>query len=668
MKRSAIALGFAALFATAAAAPARTISLDDFPAVGVSDAQIAPNASAIAYIVAKPDMKNDRYDRSLMLYDVASHRERALTFDRQGLGSPAWSPQGDKIAFLAQRGSGSEAREQIFVLDMSGGDARAITSAKNGVEQFAWRPDGNAIAYVTPDDPKNERDAKGHLDAFVVGDQAYTDREAPSPRHIWIVGADGSGSKRLTAGSWSLPSSEPPSSPASPISWSPDGRSITFTKMPNAYDADSDAAVAAIVDVATGTVRQLTAHGRLEGFSEFSPDGAHLAYWYPYKGDPAGQNDIFVAPSNGGDGTDVTAGEIDTNVQRAMWMPDSKSLLISGHKGTDAALWIKPLDGRARRIELGGVQPTQPYWLDASIAAGGAIAFTGSEAQHPAELYMLPPGGGKPERLTHYNDSIAALRLGRVESIEWTGSNGFAEDGVLTYPPDYDAAKEYPLVLNIHGGPNSASLTSFNIFSQILAARGSIVFSPNYRGSDNLGEAYWHAIVDDSGAGPARDVIAGIGAVRKHVKIDAGRIGVSGWSYGGYMTTWLIGHYHVWKAAVAGAPVTNLIDEYSLADNGVGWRYSIGGSPFTGKFGEHYREQSPLTYAWDVTTPTLLLHDTRDARVPITQSYEFFRALRDRGTPVKFYAYPVAGHFPADPVRARDVYRKWADWFDRYFK
>lgn len=149
---------------------------------------------------------------------------------------------------------------------------------------------------------------------------------------------------------------------------------------------------------------------------------------------------------------------------------------------------------------------------------------------------------------------------------------------------------------------------------------------------------------------------------------DATRIGVSGWSYGGYMTTWLIGHYHFWKTAVAGAPVTNLIDEYALGDNGVQWRYVFGGSPYVAKGMPKYRAQSPVTSAWNVTTPTLLLHDTRDARVPITQSYEFYRALKDRGTTVQFFAYPVAGHFPGDPVRGRDVYRRWSGWLEGYLK
>ncbi len=224
-------------------------------------------------------------------------------------------------------------------------------------------------------------------------------------------------------------------------------------------------------------------------------------------------------------------------------------------------------------------------------------------------------------------------------------------------------------MLNIHGGPNSASIASFGGFSQLLAAHGWLVFSPNYRGSDNLGETYWHAIVGDAGDGPGKDVVAGVEAIKQKGIVDDSRIAVSGWSYGGYMTSWLIGHYHFWKAAVSGAAVNNLIDQYALADNGVGWRYEFGGRPWSSpKIFAQYRAQSPITYASNITTPTLILSDTGDARVPITESYAMFRALRDHHVPTRFFAYPVEGHFPGDPVRAADVDRRWIGWLARYLR
>ena len=659
---------FVSLSFSNGAAAARTMQLDDLKSLtGVSDATISPDGTQIAYILSKPDYKTDKTERTLMLYDLRANAERALSFERKGIASPAWSPDGTRIAFLSARGQGKDAQEQIFVLNMHGGDPLPITKASEGVQQFAWRPDGNAIAYITADEPANKKDLEHHLDAFVVGDQSYTETQAPTPSHIWLIDADGSANTRLTQGAWSLPPAAPPSSPSSPLSWSPDGRYIVFSKMATPYYADGDQTVVSVLDTQTRAIRTLTSHGRFEGYGSFSPDGTKIAYWYPYHGDPAGQNDVFVTSTGGGNGIDVTAGEIDTNVQRAMWMPDSKALIVSGHKGTDAALWIKPLDGKATRIDLGAVQPTQPFWLDASVSNTGAIAFTASEARHPTELYYLNSAGAKPRRLTSYNDTVASLDLGNVEPLSWQ-SEGFAEDGVVTYPPGYEANRSYPLVLVIHGGPNSASLTAFSSLNQLLAARGFIVFNPNYRGSDNLGETYWYAIFNDAGAGPGRDVMAGIAALQKIAHVDTKRIAVSGWSYGGYMTSWMEGHYHIWKAAVAGAAVNNWVDEYALSDNNVSVRFAFGGSPWTGKLMDQYRAQSPVTYAWNIATPTLILSDTGDARVPITQSYEMYHALKDHGVPVRFFAYPVAGHFPGDPVRAMDVDRRWIDWLVQYLK
>lgn len=665
-KRLATAFVLLGLAVAPSLALSRPISFDDVSKiVGVSDVHLSPDGRQVVYISARVNMKADRYDQAMMLFDVASGENRALTYQRRGIHSPAFAPNGSHIAFIANVGDDKDALPQLFVMDMRGGDPQAITDAPEGVEQFAWRPDGKAIAYVAPDQPQNKSLVRKNLDAFVVGDQPYNDREAPTPSHIWLVNVDGTDNKRLTSGTWSLPSAQPPSSPGPPISWSPDGMQIAFTQMPNAYDADSDYAIVAVLDVATGIVRALTSHGKYEGFADFSPDGKRIAYWYPHNGDPAAENDIYVAPASGGDGIDLTGDEIDSNVQRSIWMPGADSLLISAHKGTDAALWVKPLAGSARRLNLGKVQPVQGFWLDGDVSKSGAIAFAASEPNHPVELYYMASTRVSPRRLTSYNDGIASLDLGAVRPLEWD-FEGFHEDGVVTLPPGYISSKKYPLVLVIHGGPNSASITSFSTLNQLIAARGYVVFNPNYRGSDNVGANYWYAIINDSGAGPGRDVMAGISALEKTISIEPSRIAVSGWSYGGYMTSWMIGHYHVWKAAVSGAAVNDLVDEYALADNGVGWRYNMGGSPFRGGRMAAYVAQSPIAYAWQVTTPTLILSDVGDQRVPVTQSYKMYHALKDRGTTVEFWAYPVGGHFPSDPVRSLDVDRRWIGWIAKY--
>jgi dipeptidyl aminopeptidase/acylaminoacyl peptidase len=550
---------------------------------------------------------------------------------------------------------------------MTGGEARKITDTPNGIEQFAWRPNGQEIAYVTSDEPENKKEIEKHHDAFEVGDNDFLATEAEQSSHLWILPAKGGKAKRLTSGAWSLTKSAPPSPPASPISWSPDGKWLLFTRQEHPHQGDSDLTTLQVLNVETGETHKLTRHEKFESFGLFSPDGSRVAYWYPRDGDPNNENEIFVTQTTGGDGSDATR-SIDRDLQRVLWMPDGNSLLVGGHDGTKTSLWLQPLSGAAKRLALGEISPLWSFWVDAFVGRKGEIAFSGGTPAQPSELYYMASANDAPRRLTDFNHEIASLALGKAEKFEWQGADGFQEDGVLFYPPDFQKDRKFPLVLIIHGGPTASSTTQFNFLSQLMAAHGYVVFSPNYRGSDNLGNAYQRAIWNDAGDGPGRDVIAGIDALKKLGFIDANKIGVTGWSYGGYMTSWLIGHYQIWKAAMAGAPVTDMYDEYNLSDGNVSGRYGFKGSPYVGENLKDYRAQSPINYTAQMKTPTLIMHDTGDARVTITQGYSLFHALKDNGVPVKFLAFPVAGHFPGDPVRQMDVYRHWVEWMDQYLK
>ena len=663
-----VSLVFCVSFQHGARGQARRIELADFAkTVSVSDPQIAPDGKSIVYVVSRMNLEQDRHDRELVLLEVATAAQRVLTHDRKDTGSPRWSPTGDRIAFLAAVGPAKEEKPQVFVLSMGGGDALKITDAPSGVEQFAWRPNGTEIAYVTADEPENKKDIEKHLDAFEVGDNGYLETKAAMPSHIWLIAAGGGKPRRLTSGSWTLPKVLPPSSPSSPLSWSPDGKLLAFTRQEDPHSGDSDRRTAQILNVETGEARKLTGHEEFEGFGLFSPDGSQLTYWFPRDGDRSSENEIFVTSVSGGDGQDTTR-SIDRNILRAIWMPDGKSLLVGGHDGAQVALWLQPLSGAAKKLPLGEVSPSWSFWVDVAVGRSGEIAFAGSTPNQPSELYFMTSPNDLPKRLTNYNQAIAALALGHTERFEWQGPDKFHEDGVVVYPPAFQKEKKYPLVLIIHGGPRAASTTQFSFLPQFVAAQDCVVFEPNYRGSENLGNAYTHAIWNDAGDGPGRDVMAGIEAIKKLGFVDESRIAVSGWSYGGYMTTWLIGHYQIWKVAVAGAAVTNMFDQYNLADFNVTERYIFNGSPYVGDNIKAYREQSPITYAAHIKTPTLILSDTGDFRVTITQSYELFHALKDNGVTTRFFAYPVGGHFPADPVRQMDVYRRWSEWLVQYLK
>ncbi|MFN7928804.1 MAG: S9 family peptidase [Blastocatellia bacterium] len=567
--------------APAVLAQAKRFDLDaSAKLVRLSDPNIAPDGKSVVVVVARANYEENRWENELTLVDVATGAQRALTSGRHDVSQPRWSPSGERLAFLTNAPTGKENKPQLFVLAMNGGEAKRITNAPNGVQHYAWKPDGKEIAFVTADDSPNKKIGDREI-AFEVGNDHFLVNAQVTSSHIWLTSADGGKARRLTSGEWSLPITLPPGSPSSPLSWTPDGKTIAFVKRVSPHYGDSRLSSVQLLDVATGAIRALTGRSERESQPVFSPDGSRVAYWYPRDGQASNINEIHVTNTSGGAGRGVTTA-LDRNVFRSMWMPDGKSFLTGGNDGTRVSLWLQPLEGTARKLDLGNINPGGSFWIDASVSNDGAVAFIGTEPQRPAELYYLSSPTAKPKRLTDFNGQITAYALGKVEKVEWTNDE-FKLDGVVTYPPDFAAGRTYPLVLYVHGGPAAASKESFGTLPQLLAARGWVVFEPNYRGSDNLGSKFMRGIYNDAGAGPGRDVMAGIEMLKKRGFVDTSRMAVSGWSYGGYMTTWMIGHYQIWKAAVAGAAVTDWMDQYNIGDSNVSRAGQFGGSPWTGE-------------------------------------------------------------------------------------
>lgn len=654
------------------AAGAKRWSMDEaLKVVRVSDPQISPDGEAVVFVASRTNLEENRSDGQLVLARTGDKSQRVLVRERRGVSSPRWSPDGKQIAFLAA----VDGKPQVFVLPMDGGDAWQLTKAVNGVQQYAWSPSGDRVAFVTEDEAPKLAGEGRHNRAFEVGHNDYLVQAQPRSSHLWIQSVSGGAAKRMTSGSWTLPKSMPPSSPASPLSWSPTGEAIAFVKVETPYTGDGNLSTIQILEVASGKMRALTGRGKGESQPQISPDGKSVSYWHARSGEAKNVNEIYVAPFEGGEGQAVTR-LIDRNIQRAIWMSNAE-LLVSANDRTSVGLWMQPVkeNTAAKRVDMGRVVATAAFWLDASVNAKGQIALTGSEPDRPGEVYWASaaapaqaPALAKLERLTDFNGWVSGLELGKTETVNWMGADGFPQDGVLTYPPGFAAGKKYPLVLYIHGGPRSASKEAFSPRAQLMAAEGWVVFEPNYRGSDNLGNAYQAAIYNDAGAGPGRDVMSGVAELKKRGWVDESRMAVTGWSYGGYMTTWMIGNYPgIWKAAIAGAPVTDLLDQYNLGDANVRRGASWGGSPWTdAKRMQAAREQSPIYYASKMRTPTLILALTGDYRVTITQSYQLYHALRDQNVPVQFIAYPLPGHSPTDPVHQRDVDRRWIEWLRKY--
>jgi dipeptidyl aminopeptidase/acylaminoacyl peptidase len=638
----------------------------DFPdarkVVSISQPRISPNGSQVVYVRGRADYEKDRTDRQLVLIDVKTHRSRQLTWDRKGVASPRWAPDGRAIAFVALDSDEKNPQEQIFVLPMDGGEARQMTHAKTGVNSFEYSPDGNRFAYTMQEEDPNKNDVEKHLDAFQVHDNDYLHRTATPPVHLWVIGVDGKHVRRLTSGAWSVGTVGPDG--GGDLSWSRDSRSIATERFQTPFVGDSLSVYTIVVDANTGSIRRLTPGESMQNNPTFAPHADRLAYVRNTNGDWTQGVDLYVSDASGRRIGDLRS-QLDRNVQDLAWVPAGDALWVSTPDETRFSLWYWPLNGKIARANLGDIHVPSV----GNTSNSGTLVLVGLRNDSPGEIYLLNGPNAKPVQLTNENEFVARTGIAKSVAINWRSTKGnFKEDGVLTYPLHYRGGKA-PLILLIHGGPQASSTLAWSSQRQIMAAHGFFVFSPNYRGSTNLGDAYQHAITNDAGDGPGKDVMAGLAEVEKLGVVDTSRIGVSGWSYGGYMTSWLIGVYpQVWKAAVSGASLDDWLDDYNIAfyyDTDVPFFH---GKPWKPENTEEWRSQSPIAYATNAKAPTLVMGDVGDNNVPITNSFKLYHALKDNGTTVEFVAYPVAGHFPSDPVRSEDVSKRWLAWLEKYLK
>ncbi len=620
-----------------------TLTLADLrKSVSLSSPQISPDGRSVVVAVGRDDFEKDKIVTDLVLVDVATHRSRTLLRDATALGNVEWSPDGTRLAYVADK--------QVYVLPMNGGEPLQITHVKTSVDALDWRPDGESIAYTADVPPANHAQIERHEDEFDVDDNAWTDQEAPADVALYEVSANGGNARRIGSG-WSV---------GGGFTYARDGRSlfvtrITGNKSPNRFMSRE------IVRVDAANGHTILLH-RLSMMQTDPLRGPHGEIAYAFS-NPAGlmQTEIALANADGSNPHMIT-GRLDRNANGAAFMPDG-SVLVPANDETGRRIFRIAPNGAVSHLPLGALTPS----FDVSVSRTGVVAFVASTWNHPSELYVLRAGSVAPVRLTDLNGWIARYKLGASHAITWRTADGLSADGVVTTPPGWHRGRRAPLVLYIHGGPTSSSTTAYSGFVQVLAAHGWMVFQPNYRGSDNLGLRFARTTVPHITSVPGSDIELGLAQVLRSYPVDARRLAVSGWSEGGLMTSWLITHDTRWRAAVSGAAVNDWVQYDAMSDSKDFAPVFIGKSPWSSAAEyQLYEDESPLTYASRVRTPTLILSDAGDYRVPTPLAYEFYHEVRATGTPVQFVVYPVVGHFPRDPVRVEDVLRRWENWLLRH--
>lgn len=638
-----------------------------------ADPQISPDGRYIAYVRRSNDIMSDRAVSSIWLIDSQTGEEVPIAGRNGGAFSPRWSPDGKRLAFASTEGGSA----QLWVRWMNGGEAVRLTGLPTSPSSIAWSPDGRSIAYtmlVKDDAPKfgsapaNRPEGAKWADPLEVHDLlAYrADGEGliePGFEKIFLVPATGGSPRQLTFG---------PYHDTGPVSWSRDGRTIYFSANRRAdWQNDPVESEVYALDVTGGGVTQLTDRNGPDASPIVSPDGSRIA-WVGF--DDAGRayenSSVYVMNRDGSGRRNLTE-NWDYSADAILW--DGSGALYAQYDdhGETKVARIGP-DGSVRDVAKGlsGGGLDRPYSGGSfSVSAAGAVAFTGGTPTRPAEVQLAR--GGTARMLTDLNRSLREVKaLGEVRKITAASSHdGKTIEGWLTLPPGYTDGRKVPLILEIHGGPFAAYGPHFSTDNQLYAAAGYAVLSANPRGSTSYGEAFANEI---DKAYPGNDYFDLISIVDRAVALgvaDPDALFVTGGSGGGVLTSWIVGKTGRFKAAVTQKPVINWTTQALTADGPAFFgRYWLGAMPWEKP--ELYWSRSPLSLVGHVETPTLVIVGAEDYRTPVSESEQYYTALRLRGVPTALIKVPGAGHgsIAARPSQSAAKAAAILAWFEKYRK
>jgi dipeptidyl aminopeptidase/acylaminoacyl peptidase len=668
---AAILLASAVPLAAAPTAPARTLTGADLFALEVAaDPQISPDGRWIAYIRRSGDIMTDRMRASIWLIDTKTGVQTPLVTGTGSHGSPRWSPDGRRLAYV----SSSEGSAQLFVRWMDGGASARITGLPDAPGALAWSPDGTRIAFVAkvPDDgvklgsaPVRPDGAKWAPPLEIIDKVTYRADDAgylkPGFGHVFVVSADSGAPRQLSFGAYD---------DDGPLAWSRDGRSIIFSANRNAdWERNPNNSDLFAVDLAGGALRRLTDRAGPDEAPAVSPDGRHIAFvgyddrFLGYQG-----NILYVMDIVGGKPRALTAG-FDRSLGRPIWAKDGKAIYIQYDDKAATKVARVALDGQLRDVAEGLVQSEldRPYTGGAySVSDGGAVAFVSGSAQRPADVSIAT--GGVSRRLTRLNeDLLGSKALGALRKLPVTAPDKRLIDAWLVTPPDYDPAKKYPLILEIHGGPFSAYGPSFSTDVQLYAAAGYAVLYTNPRGSTSYGAEFANLIHHKYPGEDYDDLMAAVDAAIADGHVDPANLFVTGGSGGGLLTAWIVGKTDRFKAAATQKPVINWTSEALTMDM----------TPFTSKYWfakypwedqADYWSRSPLSLVGNVKTPTLVVVGSEDYRTPDSESEQYYAALQLRGVPTALVKVPEASHhwLAGRPSQSAAKASAIIAWFDRY--
>ncbi|HKO57091.1 MAG TPA: S9 family peptidase [Thermoanaerobaculia bacterium] len=630
---------------------AATLTVDDYVTMPTpSTPRLAPDGKRVAYVLTRADMTRGVYDSDVWLADADGAHDTQLTRSPGSDNMPKWSPDGRMLAFLSDR----DGRAAVWTLDLGGGEPRRLNADSTGVRDFEWSPDGKRIAFVMPDPaPPEDRDAP-----HVAG-------EGTRQSHLYVADVATRAVRRLTNGPFTV----------AHLSWSPDGARIAIDKLPGFGLDDYYRADLAVVNVADGAMTPLVTRPGLDATPRWSPDGRSIAFV-----SQGGVSDwlveqrLYVVPAAGGEPR-VAPIDYDRTPDDYGWM--GGRLWINGPWKTTTRVILSPAEGegsapsgagRDRYGSFGGFAPQDDTGIltDADVR-GNRAAFVYQTVDAPPEVFIADVDRFAMRRLTHHNDELRTRTLGATRLIKWKNpKDGLEIEGLLTLPVGYKEGTKVPLLTFVHGGPASRFDQGFlgylgHVYApQVLAARGFAILRPNPRGTGGYGPAFRAANRNDWGGMDWLDINAGIDEVIRLGVADPDRLGLMGWSYGGFIASSSIGKTERFEAISIGAPVVDLMSFHGTTDI----RDFIP-SYFRGLPPDLLRERSPLWHLRKIQAPVLIQHGEADERVPTSQGVMLYRRLQELGVDVTLVTYPRTPHVPREPRLRLDVARRNVAFFSR---
>jgi dipeptidyl aminopeptidase/acylaminoacyl peptidase len=610
------------------------------------DVRLSPDARRVAFVVSER-AESGRAARRSGIWTVAADGSEVprLRISGGDDNSPRWSPDGTTLAFLSARAdapAGAGSTRQIYRVaakEEGVGAPERLTSADGGVDEFAWSPDGRFIAFMAPDPATDE-------DPVVVG------RTLRYTRLSILNLAEGTTSL-ITGREFDV----------AELAWSPNGEEIALVVAPTPRPEDEFKLALVVVNRRTGRiVRRLSENVAFSGGLRWSPDGRFITF---LECPPTREFGSWLAmvPATGGPVRPIVKEHLFTTL-RAEWAADSKSLLLLTIEGTSQALMSFDVgSGRMRRV----ADVVISQWEFSFTTNGATSAYLSQSARSPSDVWLVA-AGTSPRRLTDLNPQTLRWRLGKVQSVSWKNSrDGMTRSGVLITPPDFQAGRPYPAIVQGHPGDTpwwTGWLATWWAWGQLLASRGYVVFLPNYRGVSGEG---WkmHATIADWGGMAFQDLMDGIDALVAQRIADPDRLGIGGWSNGGFMTEWAITHTTRFKAAVAQSGHADFFSLYGTSYNRASLQISFG-DPYTNR--AVYDTHSPITFIRNCRTPTLILHGANDSGVPVGQGREFFTGLEAIGVEAEMVVYPREGHSIRERAHQEDLQNRVLAWFDRHLK